>query len=418
MIGLVNGEVWGPRGLERGDVWIEGDTVVGIGAAPGRVDATRDVTGMIVGPGLVDLHTHLRDPGQTWKEDIATGTKAAAAGGFTAVVAMPNTIPPTDTVDAVEDMRRRARDRGVVLIAPAAALTSGREGKVAVDLEALHASGVRIFTDDGDWVADEAVVYELMSRAARLPGAVISQHAEDPVLSAGGHMHEGELSRRLGVAGIPADAEVDAVARDLELAARTGAAYHIQHVSAARTLELVADARDRGVDVTVEVTPHHLDFDVAHLEGLDPNLKMYPPLRDPADREALRRALISGEIDVVATDHAPHLPEEKGTDFARSARGVIGLETAAPVVWGVSADPDLLFGALSVRPARIAGLERHGRPVEPGSPANLVVFRPDIVWRPESFRSRSVNSPYRGRELRGKVVLTMYEGRIVHEEAA
>lgn len=416
MIGLVNGVVWGPGGPVRSDVWVEGDTVVAVGAAPGPVEEVRDVTGMLVGPGFVDLHAHLRDPGQTWKEDLVSGTRAAAAGGFTAVVAMPNTTPATDTVDLVEDMRRRAGLEAVVLVVPAAALTVRREGKEPVDLEALHGAGVRVFTDDGDWVSDDAVIEELMMAAARLPGAVIAQHAEEPVLSAGGHMHEGELSRRLGVAGIPPAAEHEAVARDLLIAAATGATYHVQHVSSASTLDLVAEARERGVRLTVEVTPHHLDFDTGDLESLDPNLKMYPPLREPGDRIALREALVAGLIDAVATDHAPHLAGEKEVGFADSARGVIGLETAASVVWGVGQDPDLLFGSLSARPARIAGVGRHGHPVEPGSPANLVVFDPDRRWTPQRFHSRSANSPYLGRELTGRVALTLYEGSIVHEE--
>jgi dihydroorotase len=417
VIGLVGGTVWGPHGPVRADVWVEGDTVVAVGTAPGKAERVIDVTGTLVGPGFVDLHTHLRDPGQTWKEDLRSGTAAAAAGGFTAVVAMPNTVPATDSVGAVEDVRSRAAGVSRALVAPASALTLGREGKVPVDLEALWAAGVRVFTDDGDWVADAPLMEEVMSRAARLPGAVVAQHAEDPVLSGGGHMHEGQLSRRAGVAGIPPAAETEAVARDLELAVRTGAHLHVQHVSVAATLELVAEARERGAKVTMEVTPHHLDFTVADLEGLDPNLKMYPPVREPSDREALRRALLDGVIDAVATDHAPHREDEK-QGFEHAARGVIGLETAASVVWGLSFDPDLLFGALSARPARIAGLERHGRAVEPGSPANLVVFDPERRWVPDRFVSRSSNSPYRGREMRGVVVMTIWEGKIVHEEAA
>lgn len=414
VIGLVNGLVHGPHGDVQADVWIEGDTVVSVGEAPGRAGAVHDVSGMLVGPGLVDLHAHLREPGQTWKEDIASGSRAAAAGGFTAVVAMPNTEPATDTQAALDEMRRRASEDAAIPVVPAAALTKNRAGKTPVDLGAMYHRGARIFSDDGDWVSDEHVLALLMTEAARHPGAVIAQHAEHPGLSAGGHMHSGELSAALGIAGIPAAAEEEAVARDLELAERTGAAYHVQHVSSAGTLALVAEARERGLRVTMEVTPHHLDFDVSDLDGLDPDFKMYPPLREPSDRDALRRALLSGEIDAVATDHAPHAPDEKGASFVDSPRGVIGLETAASVVWGVSGDPGLLFGALSSRPARIAGLGRQGQSVEPGMPANLVVFDPARRWTPDTFVSKSSNSPYRGRELIGLPVLTISEGRIVH----
>lgn len=229
-------------------------------------------------------------------------------------------------------------------------------------------------------------------------------------------MHPGPEARSLAVGGIPESAETEAVARDLEVAARTGAHIHIQHVSAAGTLDLVREAREAGVKATMEVTPHHLDLDVSAVTGT--NQKMYPPLRGADDRQALVRALAAGEIDVVATDHAPHTAEEKAASFQDAPRGVIGLETAASVVWGVCKDPEVLFTAMSSNPARLTGLNRHGGPVAPGRPANLMVFDPDRRWVPERFASRSANSPYLGREMTGRAMLTVYEGRIVHSEVA
>lgn len=415
MIGLAGGMVFTRNGMERADVWISGNSVAATGAAPGRPDQVIDVTGMIVGPGLVDMHTHLRDPGQTWKEDLQTGTAAAAAGGFTAIVAMPNTQPPTDDPERYLELRRRASGARV-LVSPSSTITRGRAGKEAVDLGAMYRVGARVFTDDGDWVSDEVVLEAAMRMAASHPGAVIAQHAEHPELSAGGHMHPGDEAERLGVGAIPPSAETEAVARDLEVAARTGAHLHVQHVSAAGTLDLVREARAAGVRATLEVTPHHLDLDVSAVG--DTNHKMYPPLRGSADRQALVRALAAGEIEVVATDHAPHTAEEKATSFEKAPRGVIGLETAASVVWSLCKDPELLFTTMSVNPALLAGLERHGGAVAPGRPANLVVFDPDCRWTPETFSSRSANSPFIGREITGRAVLTVYEGQIAHTEVS
>lgn len=411
VIGLVGGIAMTPEGELRTDVWVEGDRVVALGESPGRPESVFDVAGAFVGPGLVDLHTHLRDPGQTWKDDLESGARAAAAGGFTAVVAMPNTDPPLDRTEALQALRGRISGLGVT-VAPAASLTIGRAGLTAVDLPALFAEGVRVFTDDGDWLADGEVLEELMEMAARRPGAVIAQHAEDRGLSAGGQMHAGKEAERAGLAGIPAEAEHAAVARDLEIAARTGVAYHVQHVSSARTLDVVDDARADGVRVTVEVTPHHLDFDVDSVSG--PNFKMYPPLRTRTDRGALLRHLRDGSIDVVATDHAPHTEDEKAVPFSEAPRGVIGLETAASSVWRAVGDPATLFRVMSTNPARLAGLARHGRLLETGSPANLVVFDPHRSWTVESFASRSQNSPYLGMEMAGRVVLTVHEGEMVH----
>ncbi len=412
MIVLSGGEVLTDSGWLRADVAIASGSVLATGSGL-AAETTLDVSGCLVGPGFVDMHTHLREPGQTWKEDIASGSAAAAAGGFTAVTAMPNTDPPVDTPKVVEVISRSARGVPVEVV-PAAALTVGRAGAAPTDVRGLYEVGIRLFTDDGDTVSDTGVLEEAMLEIARLPGAIVAQHAEDAAMTTGRHMHEGAISRRHGLAGMPSEAEAGIVRRDIDLAARTGASYHCQHVSAKMTVELIRHARESGMRVTAEVTPHHLTFDDSSLTVLDPNFKMYPPLRSSEDRASLVEALRAGIIDAVATDHAPHLPGEKDVEFDTAPRGVIGLETAASAVWEAVGDRDLLFRAMSMNPARILGLEHQGRPLGPGTPANIVVFDPDASWHATSFRSKSSNSPYLGREMRGRVVATISRGELVY----
>jgi dihydroorotase len=416
VIRFVGGTVLTETGLVEGDVWVDGATVASIGPTAGSADETFDVSGMLVGPGLVDVHTHLRDPGQTWKEDLRSGSRAAAAGGYTAIVAMPNTEPAVDEAGLVGALEERARDEAAVTVAFASALTRGRQGEELVDFRALYDSGVRMFTDDGDWLADPDLVEQALEQTRRLPGAVVAQHAEDTAYGQG-HVHAGSIAEKLGVEGSPSEAETQAVTRDLRIAERLGARLHIQHVSCARTVAAVQEARSEGVEVTMEVTPHHLDFDVSELEGGDTRFKMFPPLRERSDRDALRAALRRGVIDLVATDHAPHLEVEKDVPFVDAPRGVIGLETAASVVWGLVEDPELFFEVASLNPARLIGLGRHGLALAPGRPANLVVFDPSRRWVPSRFVSKSSNSPYLGRELQGRVVHTVHEGRLVHSLA-
>lgn len=379
------------------------------------VDRTVRAEGCLVGPGFVDLHVHFRDPGQTWKEDLASGSRAAVAGGFTAAVAMPNTEPPLDTPEAVRDVLARARAIGIVDVAVAGALTVSRGGETPTDLEALYEAGVRLFTDDGDSVEDTDVARALMEGMANLEGAVFAQHAEDPALTSGGHMHDGPVARDLGVGGMPSSAEESVVSRDLDLVRQTGARYHCQHVSSAGTVEMIRRAKDEGLPVTAEVTPHHLSFDEENLRELNPDFKMYPPLRGRADRLALVSGLLDGTIDAVATDHAPHTADEKARSFDEAPRGVVGLETAASAVWGVMNDPEMLFDRLSAAPARIAGLDGHGHHLAIGTPANIVVFDPKRRWVPGEFRSRSHNSPFRGMELEGRPVATVHSGEVVYE---
>jgi dihydroorotase len=414
MIVIRGGDVLTDGGWTSTDVAVEDGRVAAMAPGlSGEVDI--DGAGCLVGPGFVDMHTHLREPGQTWKEDIASGSAAAAAGGFTAITAMPNTEPALDSPALVESVLSTARNVGLVEVVPSAALTVGRSGAGPVDVDALYRVGVRLFTDDGASVADPRVLTEVMARIASLPGAFVAQHAEDASRTADGHMHAGAMSRELRIGGLPAEAEADIVERDLVLAARTGVHYHCQHVSAKMTVDLIRDAKESGLATTAEVTPHHLTFDERNVADLNPDFKMYPPLRSGEDRVALIEALEDGTIDVVATDHAPHLPEEKRVGFAEAPRGVIGLETAASAVWEEVGDRDRLFDVLSQVPARLLGLADQGRPLQTGVVANLVVFDPSDRWSPETFLSKSDNSPYKGREMMGSVRATIYRGRVVHQ---
>lgn len=413
MIVIRGGEVLTDGGWLAADLSIDGGRVDAIGPnADG--DVVIEASGCWVGPGLVDMHAHLREPGQSWKEDIASGSAAAAAGGFTAVTAMPNTDPPLDSPAMIEAVRARAAEVGLTEVVVAAAVSRGRAGRSLSDLEGLHRARVRVFSDDGDPVGAD-LMGEALEVLASLPGAILAQHAEDPTRTAGGHMHEGTVSRTLGVGGLAAEAETDVVRRDLELVARSGARYHCQHVSARTTVELIRAAKRSGLAISAEVTPHHLIFDHENLSGLDTDFKMYPPLRAPDDREALVAGLRDGTIDVIATDHAPHLPEEKAVEFEAAPRGVIGLETAASAAWEALGDRHLLFSALSTRPAGLLGLEDQGRPVAEGRVANVVVFDPSATWVPNGFTSKSSNSPFRGREMSGVVRATLLRGRITHQ---
>ena len=409
---LTGGSVAGPDGLHAADVLIRDDRIVSIGADLDVETAERlDCAGMVIGPGLVDLHVHLREPGQEWKEDIASGSAAAAAGGFTAVVAMPNTDPPTDAGHLARYVTERGRQVGLVEVVAAGCITAAMEGERLAHLDEMASAGVEIFTDDGHTVADAGLLRRAMEYV-EARGAVIAQHAEDPGLARGGHMHEGETSSLLGMIGLPAEAETVVVARDLTLARMTGARYHVQHVSCAATVELVRAAKAEGLPVTAEVAPHHLWFGDDHVRAMDPVYKMYPPLRSPRDIDALRDGLVDGTIDAVATDHAPHATHEKDVPFEEAPRGVIGLETALGAVWAsTSLDPVTLFDRMSVAPARIANLGEHGNWPTEGGTANLTVIDFD-PWTVEGFVSKSENSPFRGLELSGRARYTFFGGRL------
>ncbi len=395
------------------DVGIAGGEIVALGGHLGEAATEIDCSGALVGPGFVDVHTHVREPGQEWKEDVASASRAAVAGGYTAIVAMPNTDPAIDSSPIARFVVERGSEVGLLDVVAAGAITAGRHGTRLAHLDDLWDAGVRLFTDDGDAVADAAMMRRALEYIGDR-GGVLAQHAVDPSLGAGA-MHEGWVSSRLGLTGIPAVAETTIVARDLLLVAETGCRYHVQHVAAAGTVELIASAKDRGLPVTAEVTPHHLTFDhTAVLGTTDPVYKMMPPLREPDDVAALRDALRAGVLDMVATDHAPHADHEKDVPFEEAPNGVTGLEWAAAAVNTATAlDERSFFEAMSAAPARLVGLTDHGRYPAVGVPANLVVFDPTVTWVPSETMSRSQNSPYLGRPLTGAVRATVVDGRVV-----
>ena len=414
---LKGGVVMTPEGPVEADVRVEEGVVTEVAdVSPSQGAVVLDCSDCWVGPGFVDVHTHLREPGQEWKEDIASGSAAAAAGGFTAVVAMPNTDPPIDAGHLARYVADRGREVGLVDVIPAGCVTAGREGSRLAHLDELWTAGVRLFTDDGDTVVDAGLLRRAMDYLAQLDG-VMAQHALDPGLARDGHMHEGAVSSRLGMYAIPSEAETTIVARDIALVRLTGCRYHVQHVSALETIELIAAAKEEGLPVTAEVTPHHLAFDHNDVAGTDPLFKMMPPLRAPRDRNALVEALRSGVIDLVATDHAPHADHEKDVPFEHAPSGVTGLESAAAVVNTIARlAPIDFFVRLSVSPAALVGAAGHGQWIEAGVPATLTVFDP-VADAVDHGRSRSRNAPHRARRYSGLVRHTLLRGTVTHSAA-
>jgi dihydroorotase len=401
---------------ETADVLIRGGRVVDVGPSISSRDAAVvDCRGLVVAPGFVDLHTHLREPGREDAETVYTGTRAAALGGFTAVCAMANTDPVADSAALVEQVASLGRVAGFCDVLPVGAITQGLKGERLAEMGEMAASAarVRFFSDDGVCVQN-AMIMRRALEYARAFDAVVANHAEDAELAAGGVMNEGEVSAILGLRGIPAEAEELIVARDLALARLTGGRLHVPHVSTAGSVALIRTAKAAGVRVTAEVTPHHLALTEETARTYDPVYRVAPPLRTKADVEALRDALVDGTIDCVATDHAPHTLESKEREWDAAPNGMIGLETALSVVLtetGLSL-PNVVE-RMSTAPARIRGLAEHGGPLVDGAPANLVVFDPEMRWTvdPASGASRSRNTPFAGRELRGKVLHTLYDGR-------
>jgi len=409
------GSVLTDRGIETLDVGLVGGTISEIGTDL-TADTVIDATGSWVGPSFVDLHTHLREPGFEWKETIATGTEAAAAGGYGAVVAMPNTDPVIDNAQTAMYVTQRGAQAGFTDVMPAGAITMGRGGDKMSHIDELWGAGVRVFTDDGDSVDDAAVLRLAMEYIANL-GGVVAQHAVDANLSRHGFMHEGSVSSLLGMAGIPSEAEEIVIARDLALVRLTGVRYHVQHVATRRGVELIAQAKEDGLPITAEVTPHHLVFDDTFVATMDPDYKMMPPLRSPSDRDALRAGLVSGVIDAVATDHAPHAPREQEVPFEHAPNGVIGLEWAGSVANEVLGDDqEKFFAAMSLVPAQIAGIDGHGRALRAGAEANIVVFDPTTRWTVTTTRSMSRNAPYMGATMQGRVLATILRGRVTYSD--
>lgn len=372
-----------------------------------------DARGCFVSPGFVDLHVHLREPGREDAETIETGSRAAAAGGFTAIVAMPNTEPAQDSRSVVDFVRRRGEEAGLCDVHPAGTITMERAGHVLSPMAELREAGVRLFTDDGNGVQDPLVMRRAMEYARDL-GVTLAQHCEVSQLTHGAVMHEGSCCSRLGLPGWPSLAEELMVHRDIELARLTGARVHFLHLSTAGSVELVRRAKASGLQVTAEAAPHHFSLTDEMLESFDPIFKVNPPLRTRVDIDALKSGLRDGTIDAIATDHAPHADHLKEQSLDLAPPGMLGLETALAVSLS---ELDMPLGdivaALSWKPARIAGIEdRHGRPVAVGEPANLVVVDPQAEWTVDrdALHSKSRNTPYSGRTLRGRVRHTILRG--------
>jgi len=417
---VAGGAVWNGTSCEPADVVVSGGAVVDVGAPGAATTASDgldslDATGCLVLPGLVDIHTHLREPGGEDAEDVASASAAAAAGGYCDLVAMPNTDPPQDTAAVVEAVRAAAARVGLVRVHPSGCVTRGRAGRELADLGELARAGVRVFTDDGSPVPDS----KLMRRALEFVGAldgVVADHCEDLQLTDGAQMHEGEVSGRLGLRGWPAAAEAIVVARDILLAETTGSRVHLQHISTRQGVDLVRDAKARGVPVTAEVTTHHLTLTDEKASTFDPVYKVNPPLRSREHVEAVQAALADGTIDCVATDHAPHTPERK-EEWTTAACGMLGLETALALVWALVEEGALSIGrlvdAMAVRPARIASLTPRGAVIG-GSVADLVVFDPARRWEvdPRLLHSKGTNTPYAGMDLQGRVRHTVCGGRV------
>lgn len=415
---LRGGRVVDGDGERVADVLIRDGVVAEVGAGL-ACSMELDASGCVVLPGLVDLHTHLREPGHEEAETVETGARAAALGGYTAIVAMPNTEPPVDSAAIAGHVLGLGR-AAPCDVHTSGAITVGRRGETLAPLGEMWEAGVRIFTDDGNCVSDARVMRRALEYALALPGAIVAQHCEDPALVEGGHMHEGAWSSRLGVPGRPGFAEDVIVARDIALARATGGRIHFLHLSTAAAVELVRQAKADGVRVTAEATPHHLVLTDEMCATWDPAFKVNPPLRPAFDVEGIRRGLVDGTVDAVATDHAPHPPEEKDQPFAEAPPGMLGLETALAVVMTELVGPGLIdlstaIRRMSLAPAAIAGLSRHGRPVRPGEPANVCVVDMDATWEVEAIRlaSRARNTPWSGRKLTGRVRHTILEGEPV-----
>lgn len=420
---VVGGTVVDRDGTRRADVRIGADgRIAEVGPDLDAAAATvLDAAGCIVSPGFVDLHTHLRQPGREEAETIESGSRCAALGGYTAVVAMPNTTPAMDSAGTVREVLELGRS-ALCEILPSGAITVGRAGEQLSPMAELADLGVRIFTDDGTGVQDDRLMRRALEYASGLGHDVIlAQHCEVSSLSEGTCMHEGAVSSRLGLPGQPPEAEEIMVMRDIALARLTGARVHFQHLSTAGSVALVRAAKAEGLPVTAEATTHHFTLTDECVASYDPVFKVHPPLRTSADVAAVKAGLADGTIDAIATDHAPHTTEDKERPFDAAPPGMLGLETALALalieLTGPDADPALdladVVALLSWRPAAIAGVEdRHGGPIAPGRPANICVFDPDATWAvdPDRSASRSRNTPYAGRTVRGRVRHTIYEG--------
>ncbi|MFH5823263.1 dihydroorotase [Georgenia sp. AZ-5] len=414
-----------PLGGDPADLFLAGGTIAAVGPDAARPAAEAgdvvevDADGLVALPGLVDLHTHLREPGREDTETVFTGTRAAALGGFTAVHAMANTSPVADTAGVVEQVWNLGRQAGWVDVHPVGAVSVGLRGEVLAELGAMadSAARVRVFSDDGRCVADPVLMRRALEYVKGLDG-VIAQHAQEPRLTEDAQMHEGAVSADLGLTGWPAVAEESIIARDVLLAEHVGARLHVCHLSTAGSVDILRWAKARGIQVTAEVTPHHLILTDEKARSYDPLYKVNPPLRTAEDVEAVRAGLADGTIDIVATDHAPHAAEDKDCEWAAGAFGMTGLETALPVVQEVMVETGRMTWAdvarvMSVNPARIGRVGDHGRPLAVGEPASLTLVDPAArrVVDPAAQATKSRNSPFAGMSLPGQVMATFLRGR-------
>jgi dihydroorotase len=405
------------------DIRVVGDRISEVGTGL-KADEVLDCTGLIALPGFVDLHTHLREPGFEQSETVLTGTQSAALGGFTAVHAMANTMPVADTAGVVEQVAALGREAGYVDVYPIGAVTVGLEGKQLAELGAMANSKakVKVFSDDGKCVHDPVIMRRALEYVKAF-GGVVAQHAQEPRLTEGAQMHEGAVSAELGLTGWPSVAEESIIARDVLLAEHVGSRVHICHLSTAGSVEIIRWAKARGIQVTAEVTPHHLLLTDELVRSYDSVYKVNPPLRTAEDVAALRAALVDGTIDIIATDHAPHPIESKDCEWNAAAFGMLGLETAASIAQEVLVESgrsswSRLAEVLSINPARIGSDSEQGQPIKEGSPANIVLIDPKVRRRVVAeSASKSTNSPYVGLELPGKVVHTIYRGYFTVRDA-
>ncbi len=402
------------------DVLIAAGRVRRIGKVTESTDRTIDAGGLIVCPGLIDMHVHLREPGNEDEETIATGTAAAVSGGFTTVACMPNTNPPLDNEAAIEFVFRQAARSAHCNVLPIGALTKARAGKELAEIGQMVRAGAAAFSDDGSGVANPAVMLRAMQYVGMF-GKPVIQHCEDPDLAAGGCMHQGLTSTRLGLPGIPAVAEEAMIQRDVLLASITGAHYHVAHISTARSVEMVREAKRRGISVTSEVTPHHLLLSEESCASYDTHFKVNPPLRTQADVAACVAGVGDGTIDCLVTDHAPHGAEEKELEFQNAPFGMVGLETAVPLTIRALIDPGIVdwprwVACWTSQPARILGISRGTLGV--GAVADVTLINPDIRWRiePGRFVSRSRNTPFGDWQVRGRAVCTIVDGEVRFSE--
>ncbi len=403
------------EGVVHADLVVQGGQISEIGSGLAAKEVV-DISGLTVFPGFVDLHAHLREPGREDTETIETGSRAGAKGGYTAVIAMPNTNPAQDNVPTIEFVRLQGQRAGLLEVIPSGCITMGREGKALAPMAELAKVGVKLFTDDGSGVQDPLLMRRAMEYSKDL-NVVLGQHCEVSSLTQGAVMHECGCSSDLGVPGWPSIAEELMVHRDIELARLTGARIHFLHLSTAGSVKLVRQAKLDGLPVTAEVTPHHLSLTAELLRGFDATFKVNPPLRTISDIDALKAGVLDGTIDAIATDHAPHARRDKELPLDQAPPGMLGLETALGVTCAaLDLDPLAIAQVMSVAPARIAGIaDRQGNLPRVGVAANLCFVDLNATWmiNPETMASKSTNTPFVGRQLRGKVVHTMFNGDLV-----